>query len=134
MRGADLISKSLEFLAEARGDPTDEIYALLFERHPHFEAMFVLDTDGGVRGSMLTASFDCILGVAEGSEMPRRLLEAARTDHEGYGLNALDIDEMFVTIRDVTRTSMGPKWSDAYDAAWTILLSELRSIGATVDT
>jgi hemoglobin-like flavoprotein len=50
---ADLITRSLELVAE-HGDPTSLVYARLFAAHPEMEKLFVRDTDGGVRGNMLS--------------------------------------------------------------------------------
>lgn len=122
---AALIEDTLQRLADTVGDPQPLIYARLFTMRPDFEPMFELDRDGGVRASMLETCFDCILGQVAGSEAPRFHLEAARLQHDGYGLTAADLDLIFVAIRDVCRETLGENWTEKRDAAWASLLDEL---------
>ncbi|WP_018148109.1 globin [Henriciella marina] len=122
---AALIEDTLQRLADTVGDPQPLIYARLFALRPAFEAMFDLDSDGGVRAAMLETCFDCILGQAAGSPSPRFHLEAARLQHDGYGLTAEDLDLIFSVIRDVCRDTLGDDWTEKRDAAWTSLLDEL---------
>lgn len=127
-----VILETLELVAERAGDPRDRIYACLFERHPEFENLFVMDKDGGVRANMLTTSLNCMIGVAEGNATPRFLLEAARVHHDAYGLGNNDIDVMFEVMRDVFRDVLGEDWDDETEAAWSELLSELAGVGREV--
>ena len=76
MSDLDLILQSLEALAEREGDPAPVIYARLFSDHPELETLFLMDTDGGVRGSMLQQCFDCLIDVAEGGIMAPVILGA----------------------------------------------------------
>lgn len=125
---AAIIADTLERVAEKVGDPKEFIFAELFEKHPEYEDMFVLDTDGGVRGAMLEACIECVLGVAEGSKQPRLLLEAARMAHDGYGLVDGDLDNMFIAMRDVFRSVLGGDWTPETGREWTRLLAELAEI------
>ena len=131
MDNAAIIIDTLEQVAAREGDPNQKIYEQLFKRHPEFEDMFVMDTDGGVQASMLVSSLNCIIGVAEGDETPRNLLEAARMHHEGYGLQDKDIDIMFEVMRDVFRDILGERWTSANEGAWDWVLKELSDIGQT---
>jgi len=134
MDRAALILSTLETVAESVGDPNDKIYAKLFADHPEFLDLFVMDKDGGVRANMLTTSFDCIIGIAEGSSTPRLLLEAAHIEHDGYGLSSGDIDLLFIAMRDVVRETLADDWTTEIDAAWTSILEDLAEIGRTIDT
>ena len=49
---AGLILDTLERASERCADPAPLIYRRLFELRPEFRSLFVMDTDGGVRGSM----------------------------------------------------------------------------------
>lgn len=133
MDRATIIIDTLEKVAERAGDPYEQIYAKLFAEHPEFLDLFVMDKDGGVRANMLTSCIDCLIGTAEGSDTPRLLLEAARIQHDGYGLGDADIDLMFEVIRDVFRDILGEDWTASIDAAWTNLLAELSQIGRAVE-
>lgn len=128
MKDGALIEASLQQLADRVGDPQGLIYARLFALRPDFEPMFELDRDGGVRALMLQTCFDCILGTAEGRDTPRFHLEAARLQHEGYGLTAEDLDLIFSAIRDVCRDTLAGDWTTGEEAAWTSLLEDLASL------
>lgn len=129
MIDAGLIEHTLEQVADRHGDPKALVYARLFELRPDFEDMFVMDTDGGVRGSMLQSSLDCVIGVARNdTQTPRHLLEAARMIHDGYGIEEADLDIMFIAMRDVFRNLLGNDWTPEIDAEWTKLLAELSKI------
>jgi hypothetical protein len=131
MINAAIITSTLETVSERCGDPQERIFARLYELDAKFEPLFVMDTDGGVRGSMLQTSLNCIIGVAEGqSETPRLLIEAARMIHDGYGLTEDEVDLMFVAMRDVFREIMAGDWTGQVDAEWTKLLAELATIRA----
>ena len=131
MINAAIITSTLETVAARCGDPSAAIFARLYAMDPKFEPLFVMDTDGGVRGSMLQTSLNCMIGVAEGeSETPRLLIEAARMIHDGYGLTPAEVDLMFVAMRDVFREIMADDWTADVDAEWTALLDELATIGA----
>ena len=134
MDQAEIVIDTFEKVAARAGDPHDLIYARLFERHPHFEDLFAMDTDGGIRANMLTTSLNCLLGVAEGSETPRLELEAARLHHEGYGLGSGDIDEMFEIIRDVFRDVLADDWTPAAETSWSAVLEKISRIGRDLDS
>lgn len=125
---ADLILDTLERAGEKCADPAPLIYARLFAAHPHLESLFVMDRDGGVRGSMLETCLNIILGLLEGSPTPRFLISAGRMQHEGYGVPAGEFDAMFIAIRDTFRELLGPAWTPAMEAAWTRLLADIASI------
>ena len=131
MINAAIIKSTLETVSERCGDPSAAIFARLYAMDAKFEPLFVMDTDGGVRGSMLETSLNCMIGVAEGqSETPRLLIEAARMIHDGYGLTPAEVDLMFVAMRDVFREIMADDWTGQVDAEWAALLDELAAIGA----
>lgn len=131
MSAAVLIAATLERSGAASGALTDRIYTRLFDLHPEFEALFVMDTDGGVRRSMLTSSLNCILGVARNeARTAHYLIEAARMIHDGYGIRGEEVDAMFVAIRDVVRADHGANWTPDMDSAWMDLLEELARIGS----
>lgn len=128
MVDAAIISETLDRVAEKAGDPSEQVYARLFQLNPDYEAMFVMDTDGGVRGSMLATSIDCLIGLAEGQDTPRLLLEASRMIHEGYGLADEELDNMFIAMRDTFRAILDNAWTPAMEAQWIDLLAKAAQI------
>ena len=125
---AGLILDTLERASERCADPAPLIYRRLFELRPEFRSLFVMDTDGGVRGSMLTTCFNCILGLIEESATQRVILSSSRFAHDGYGVPAQDFDLMFIAIRDTFCSLLGPDWTPETYAAWTDLLTGIASI------
>ena len=124
-----LIIASLERFGELCGDPVSRIYTRLFAQHPEYEDLFVMDTDGGVRGSMLATCFDCIIGIAEGNDLPKYELQAARMTHEGYGVSETQLDAVFIAIRDTCREALAEAWTPAIEESWIELLARLATIG-----
>ena len=130
MSDLDLILQSLEALAEREGDPAPAIYARLFADHPDLEPLFLMDTDGGVRGSMLQQSFDCLIDMAEGGIMAPVILGAERVNHGTYGVPDNLFDAFFTTIRDCVKAAMGTDWTEETDAAWSRLLVRMAALAA----
>lgn len=129
MTPSDQITLSLERFGAMCADPAPLIYQRLFAQHPEFEGLFAMDSDGGVRGSMLTTCFECIIGLAEGSQLPRFELQSARLSHQGYGVPESQLDDMFAAIRDTCRETLAGEWTPAMEAAWADILSEISRMG-----
>lgn len=125
---ADLILETLERASEKCADPAPLVYRRLFQLRPEFEDLFVMDSDGGVRGSMLATCFNAILGQLENSPTQRVIISSSRFSHGGYGLSEVDFDLMFTAIRDTFRELIGPDWTPETDAAWTRLLADIAAI------
>jgi hemoglobin-like flavoprotein len=125
---AGLILDTLERASERCADPAPLVYRRLFELRPEFESLFVMDTDGGVRGSMLTTCFNAILGLIEESDTQRVIISSSRFAHDGYGVAQRDFDLMFVAIRDTFRYLLGAEWTPETDVAWTRLLAAIAVI------
>jgi len=116
------VLESLEKIADRHGDPSTAVYTALFDRYPDYEALFVMDTDGGVRGSMLESAFDYILERVGSGTPSGIVLSAMRDDHEGYGVAPADFFAFFVAIRDTAKTLLSGDWSRREDTAWKTLL------------
>ncbi len=119
MPGHDALTDSLDLLSGQAGDVTGEIYARLFARYPDMEALFSMDTDGGVRGSMLAQAFECLLDLASGSgTLAETVIRAERENHDSYDVPAGMFEVFFDIIRDVTKESAGDRWTPAMETAW----------------
>lgn len=125
---AETILSTLERAGEKCADPAPLVYRRLFELHPEFEDLFVMDRDGGVRGQMLQTCLNIVIGLAEGSETPRFLISAGRMHHDGYGVPGPDFDAMFVAMRDVFQDLLGAGWTARETDAWDGLLKEIAAI------
>lgn len=124
---AAAITQSLEVSAASGSDPTPLIYDRLFALHPDMEALFVMDKDGGVRGSMIQTCLECILDLIGERRTAPVVIKAARLDHTGYGISEDLFDTLFIAMRDVFRDQLGVKWTPEIDAAWTDMLGEIES-------
>jgi hypothetical protein len=129
MADAAVILDSLE-RATANGDPAGRVFQRLFAMRPEFEALFVMDGDGGVRGSMVQTCFESIIDHVSGGETGRRMIAAERGRHPGYGVPDAQFNDLFTAIRDEVRDCVGGAWTPAMEREWSALLDELAVIGA----
>ncbi len=124
----DLILETLERAGEACADPAPLVYQRLFALRPEFEALFVMDSDGGVRGSMLEICFNALLGLEDEAPVQRVIISSSRFSHTAYGLAESDLDLMFGAIRDTVRELNGAHWTPEAAAAWDARLAEIAAI------
>jgi hemoglobin-like flavoprotein len=121
---AELILAALEAVAERRGDPTADVYVLLFGAHPELEALFLMDRDGGVRASMMQQALECIVDFTGDRLVAPQIIAASRMHHDGYGVPAHLFDAFFVALRDAFRAIMGEDWTPEMGRAWDSMLDD----------
>ncbi len=119
------LTTSLEMLSERAGDPSQRIYAELFRRHPEFESLFFLDTNGDVRGEMLSQAFDLLMRADADDETADVMVRANRFTHDGYGVSADEFNSFFSVIRDVSRQALDAAWTEQFESRWTEVISQL---------
>lgn len=125
MPGYPALTDSLDLLAERAGDVTAEVYSRLFAVHPELEDLFLMDTDGGVRGSMLAQAFECLMDLAEGpGTLAETVIRSERVNHDTYDVPSGMFEVFFEIIRDVTKEVAGSDWSPLMEAAWTSVLAD----------
>ena len=122
---AGLIIRSLELAGEACADPAPMVYARLFAEHPDMEALFVRDTDGSVRGEMLSRVFEAILDFIDRRAYGAQMIQCEVVTHEGYGVPPEVFGVFFRTVAATLRAIVGPAWSPDIDASWSVLLDQL---------
>ena len=120
------IATSLERLVETLGDPQPQIYQRLYAQYPDTKALFVLDTDGGVRGSMLQTTLETILDYAAKDRLDDVSLSAWRSHHQGYDVEPDTFSNFFVIIRDCAKDTLGESWSPEMEHAWQGLIHAVR--------
>ena len=118
------IQKSLELVVEKHGDPTDRIYDALFKAHPEFADLFVLDVDGGVRGSMLQHTFECIDDYLGDRNFVGNFVATTRGHHTEYGVPDGSFDIFFTVMRDTFMDIIGDQWTDAMKADWQTMIDD----------
>jgi hemoglobin-like flavoprotein len=123
-----VILATLEAVAERRGDPAPDIYQRLFAAHPELERLFVMDTNGDVRASMMQQGLECILDYVGERLVAPQIIAAARVHHDGYGVPEDRFDAFFTAMRDVFRDIMDADWTPAMEREWKGLLAEFAAI------
>jgi hemoglobin-like flavoprotein len=123
---ADLITWSFEAVAERCADPTPVVYRRLFASRPDMEALFVRDTEGLVRGEMLSRVFEAILDFIGPRRYSASLIQCEVITHEGYGVPREVFGLFFTAVAEAFAEILGPAdWTPALAAAWTELVVEL---------
>jgi hemoglobin-like flavoprotein len=127
---AEAITESLELVGERCADPTAQVYARLFARHPEMEALFVRDTDLSVRGNMLQQVIEAILDIGGRGAFGRNLVRAEVVNHENLGVPRDVFPAFFDAVRETFRGIAGEAWTPAMEAAWGELVAELEATAA----
>lgn len=130
MTNADIITQTLELVVEKVGDPAPMVYERLFKARPDLEEMFFMDSDGGVRGSMLQQCFDCIFDIAGEGILCGSVIPSECQRHEEYGVEAELFVSFFATIRDTFRDLLADAWTSQTEDAWSALLADLEGVQA----
>ncbi|ODT84293.1 globin [Phenylobacterium sp. SCN 70-31] len=125
-RAAD-IEASLELLAERDIDPTARVYQRMFELHPQMEPYFWRDTDGKIRGEMLSLAFAAILDFVGERRYADHMIGTEMINHEGYDVPRDVFATFFAIVRDALRDLLGADWTPVFESAWEEMLAEIES-------
>ncbi len=88
-----------------------------------------MDTDGGVRGGMLSQAFDVLLDLAGGDgTLASAILMTERANHEGYAIPQETFFLFLATIRDWVRVTLGRDWTAQMDAGWSETLAQAEAV------
>ncbi len=119
------LEQSLEITAERCPDLAPLVYARLFARFPNMQAMFCLDTDGAVRGSMLAHALRVLLDVVGERHFGPSFINAESVTHAGYDVPPETFAAFYTVLRDCVREIAGADWTHEMDAAWSGVLAEI---------
>ena len=122
----DIVTQSLELLAERVGDPTPQVYERLFARLPQAEARFARDVTGDIKGEMLSMVFGCLMDPAGPYQV--NLVKSERVNHDGYGTPNDEFDSFFHVVKETCRDLLGADWTAAEEAAWNAQIARVTSI------
>ncbi|HZL00405.1 MAG TPA: globin [Caulobacteraceae bacterium] len=122
---ADAIIRTLEIAAERAGDLSPLVYARLFAAHPGMESQFARDTDGSIRGEMLSRVFETILDFVGDRAYAARMIQCEVVTHDGYGVPPAVFGRFFEVVAETLRAVLAEAWTPEVAAAWRELLSEL---------
>lgn len=124
----DAIETTMEIVADAIGDPADLIYDKVFHKAPDLRGLFVLDTDGAVRGEMLFRVFELIIDLAQGRGYAEQLLRTEYVNHQGLGVPQAQFILLFDAIIETFREALDDQWTPDIDLAWTQLHERIAAI------
>ena len=124
------VEASLELLAAAGIDPTQEVYARLFALHPYMEPYFWRDTNGAIKGEMLSRTFAAILDFVGPRQYADHMIGTEMVTHEGYDVPREVFVTFFAVIRDAVRGLLAETWTAAFEDAWAGMLREIDEYAA----
>ncbi len=124
MENASTLVTSLDLASDRMVDPTDAIYAHLFDKHADLERLFIMDTDGGVRGSMLQQAFDCLIDLTGDGALASVILSAERANHETYDVPDDLFMSLFDAIKHIIQQTLGSDWTQGMEADWAAVLKQ----------
>jgi hemoglobin-like flavoprotein len=120
------ISWSLERLSELHGDPTNAVYQRLFQQHPEYEQLFVLDRSGATRGNMLAHVFAALMDMEGPRSYGLNFFRTERVTHEGgLGVTPAAYANFLAIVRDTVRDLLGSEWTAEAETAWRKALNEI---------
>ena len=125
---------SLECVAARMGDPVAEVYATLFSRKPELEALFVLDTDGAVRGEMLARVFESLEYLVADAGYAEQLFQAEYINHCAMGIPVGGFTLFLDILIETFAAGLGDEWSEAFETVWRQLQARVAAIEASADT
>jgi hemoglobin-like flavoprotein len=120
------ITESLEAVAEKCGDPTPLVYARVFERYPEYERLFVLDSDDGAKGQMLSQVIECVLDFDGEQHYAANFIASEMINHDNLGVDR-DVFASFLDIvKETFEAVLGDDWTEEYERAWANLIADLK--------
>ncbi|MBS0363029.1 MAG: globin [Proteobacteria bacterium] len=125
-QASEIISQSLELLAERVGDPAPQVYARLFAAYPEMEAMFVRDVTGAVKGEMLAMTFQCLMDLDGG--YAANMIAAERVNHDAFGVPHEVFGRFFPLLAETCRELLGDAWTPPVERAWAAALARIAEL------
>jgi len=119
----EIVTRSLEQLAERVGDPTSLVYERLFARLPEAQARFARDVTGDIKGEMLTMVFGCLMD--PGGPYQANLVRTERMNHDGFGTPNDEFDSFFEVVKETCRDLLGADWNAEVEDAWTAQIARV---------
>ncbi|MFO1012696.1 MAG: globin [Caulobacteraceae bacterium] len=126
------IEASLDAFAEASEDPVPHVYERLFALHPAMKPYFWRDTNGAIRGEMLSRTVEAIFDFIGERRYADHMLGTEMITHEGYDVPREVFITFFSVIRDTARDLCGGAWTPAFESAWSEMIAEIETyVGLT---
>ncbi len=115
---SDAILKSLDLVGEKCADPTPLVYERLFRQSPDVKPLFIRDSNGLVKGEMLSQVIECILDFAGARSYSANLIPSELTNHATLGVPPEVFATFFTTVMETFREIGGEDWTAEMDEAW----------------
>ena len=125
MTDADVITATLERVAERVGDPMPLVFQRLFRETPEVAALFVRDTDGLVRGQMFQVTIESLLDFLGDRSYGANLVQIERVNHVGLGVEPAVFDQFYLTVMATFKEILGDDWTPDMELTWSRVVGEL---------
>lgn len=119
------VEASLEAVTARGLDPTDAIYARMFQAHPGMRPLFWRDDNGAIRGEMLARVFEAILDFIGDRRYADHMIGTEMITHEGYDVPREAFASFFTHVWQGLKDVLGDQWTAEYDAGWAALLADI---------
>lgn len=129
---AAAVEASLERLAELDIDPTARVYERLFADHPDMTPLFWRDTNGAIKGEMLSRVFAAILDFVGERRYADHMIGTEMVTHEGYDVPREIFATFFGSVGETVRELLAGDWTTAMDEAWAAMLADIDAYAAAV--
>jgi hemoglobin-like flavoprotein len=124
MIDGSLVEQSFELAAQHCGDITPRVYEKLFEKYPEMLPLFARDTNGNVRGEMLTRTIEAIFDYIGPNSYAENFLRCEVVTHAGYDVPPEIFSKFFDVLAETLRDILGSSWSPAMAREWRALLAD----------
>ena len=116
------------------GDPMEAVYRALFARNPELEALFVLDTDGAVRGETLARVFENLESLVSEAGYAEQLLQSEYINHCAMGIPDGGFTLFMDVLVDTFSEALGENWTPEFAAVWRDLQNRVQAIEASTSS
>jgi hemoglobin-like flavoprotein len=124
---ATAVEASLELIAERDIDPTQNVYDRLFAATPPMAALFWRDTNGAIRGEMLSRVFAAILDFVGDRRYAGHMIGTEMITHEGYDVPRDIFATFFTVVGDSIRELLGAGWTAEMESGWRDMLADIHA-------
>ena len=129
---AAAVEASLDALAERDIDPTDAVYARLFEQQPEMKAHFWRDADGAIKGEMLSRVFAAVLDFIGERRYAGHMIGTEMVTHEGYDVPREVFATFFAVVAETLKDLLAADWTPEMETGWREMLADIEHyVGAT---
>jgi hemoglobin-like flavoprotein len=122
---AELIEATFELAAERCEDLTPLVYERLFRQSPEMQPHFWRDTNGAIKGEMLSRVIEAIFDFIGERKYANHLIQCEVVTHAGYDVPPEVFATFFGTVAETLKELLGSEWSPEIDGAWRSLLADL---------